>query len=207
MPVNKYTNSFTVKSEQNLLSDLTDETISFNGIDVIYAPRKLVAEDRLLGEDVLSAFSEAFAIEMILNTVQQFGGQGDLISKFGLDINDDVELEVSRRRFKDTVGLIKPQEGDLIYFPLSKGVFEVKFVEDETPFYQLGSLHSFKLTCELFKYSQEVMDTGVDEIDDIEVNFGNDDDPSKDPFADNALVETEAAQIIDFSESNPWGEY
>jgi len=163
--------------EQSLVEDLVIESIRIYGIECLYIPRTLVKEDLLFGEDVLSKFESAYAVEMYVKSVDGFEGDGDFLSKFGLEIRDQMVLTVSRRRFteevyldgSDTVGTTdRPNEGDLIYFPLNNKLFEIKFVEHEAVFYQMGSLQTYDLTCELFEYSHERLDTGVAAIDAIE---------------------------------------
>ena len=121
-----------------------------------------------MGEDVLSKFSTVYEIEMYLKSTEGFGGEGDLVSKFGLDVRDEVIFTVHRDRFELATDMSKPLEGDLIYLPINKGLFEIKFVEHEQPFYQSGKNYSFDITCELFQYAEEQLDTGVSEIDSIE---------------------------------------
>jgi len=161
-----------VNTENDLLHDLTIETIKIHGRDMVYIPRTLVNEDELFGEDTISKFENGVEIEMYVQSVDGFGGDGDFISKFGLEIRDTVELVVSKRRFEESFShdsnITRPREGDLIFFPLSKGLFEIKFVEHENPFYQLGKLYTYKLSCELFNYSHQDMDTGFSEIDEVE---------------------------------------
>jgi len=158
--------------EQNVAEDLTIETIKAMGKDMVYIPRSLVNEDKLFGEDVLSKFDDGYQLEMYIQSVDGFEGEGDILSKFGLEIRDRVELIVSRKRFEEAVGsyenITRPREGDLIFFPLSKTLFEINFVEHENPFYQLGKLYTYKLSCEVFTYSQEVIDTGYTDVDTIE---------------------------------------
>ena len=160
------------EEENNLIRDLTAEAIQIHGQDMVYIPRVSVDRDTLFGEDTLSKFTEANTIEMYIDTVDGFQGEGDFISKFGLEIRDSIDLVVSKKRFEETFGheenITRPREGDLIYFPLSKGLFEIKFVEHENPFYQLGKLYVYKLSCELFAYSQETIDTGYDDVDKLE---------------------------------------
>ena len=168
MPTNLYFNNTTSSAEQELINDLTSEVIKIHGMDVFYIPRTVVKEDLLLGEDVLSAFSTAFEIEMYLKTVEGFGGEGDLVTKFGLDVSDEVIFTVHKDRFNLATDMDKPLEGDLVFLPMSKGLFEIKFVEHEQPFYQSGKNYSFDLTCELFQYSEEQLETGIEDIDDIE---------------------------------------
>ena len=158
-----------VSSENDLLHDLTIESIKIHGRDMVYIPRTLVNEDQLFSEDTISKFENGVEIEMYINSIDGFGGDGDFISKFGLEIRDSVELIVSKRRFEESFShdgtIIRPREGDLIFFPLSKGLFEIKFVEHENPFYQLGKLYTYKLSCDLFVYSSEDIDSGFSEVD------------------------------------------
>jgi len=158
--------------EQNVVEDLTIEIIKSMGKDMVYIPRTLVNEDKLFGEDLISKFDDGYQLEMYIQSVDGFEGEGDILSKFGLEIRDRVELLVSKKRFEQTVGdyesITRPKEGDLIFFPLSKTLFEINFVEHENPFYQLGKLYTYKLSCEVFTYSEETIDTGYSEIDKVE---------------------------------------
>ena len=160
-------------SEQRLVEDLTSETIRAMGRDVYYIPRVLFNKDILFGEDTISKFKGSFKIEMYVNSVNGFEGQGDIISKFGIEIKDRVELVVSNKRFTEIIGKVnsdipKPREGDLIYFPLSDTLFEINFVEHENPFYPLGKRYTYVLSCEAFTYSHENFDTDQSFIDDVQ---------------------------------------
>ena len=160
-------------SEQRLVEDLTSETIRAMGRDVYYIPRVLFNKDILFGEDTISKFKGSFKIEMYVNSVNGFEGQGDIISKFGIEIKDRVELVVSNKRFTEIIGRVnsdipKPREGDLIYFPLSDTLFEINFVEHENPFYPLGKRYTYVLSCEAFTYSHEDFDTDQSFIDDVQ---------------------------------------
>ena len=168
MATNLYFQNVSSHAEQELINSLTSEVIQIHGLDVFYLPRTLVKEDLLMGEDVLSKFSTVYEIEMYLKSTEGFGGEGDLVSKFGLDVRDEVIFTVHRDRFELATDMSKPLEGDLIYLPINKGLFEIKFVEHEQPFYQSGKNYSFDITCELFQYAEEQLDTGVSEIDSIE---------------------------------------
>ena len=168
------TNKFfkhTVKSEQGLIEDLTIETIKIYGHDVIYIPRTLVNKDFLFGEDTISNFQQGINMEMYISSIDGFEGEGDFASKFGIQIKDTVEFIVSKKIFSRQLShennINRPREGDLIYFPMTKGLFEIKFVEHENPFYQLGRLYSYKISCELFEYSEEDFTTGFSDIDRI----------------------------------------
>ena len=166
MPTNHYFNFHENKPEQWLNEDLVIEAIKMFGMDMVYIPRTLVREDKLFGEDIMSAFTDPYYIEMYVESVDGFEGSGDMLSRFGLEIRDSAKLILSKKRFKFATGLKRPNEGDLIYFPLSKGLFEIKFVEHESPFYQLGKNHVFKLSVELFQMGNETINTGISAIDD-----------------------------------------
>jgi len=172
MSTNLYFNNTSSHAEQELINELTSEVIKIHGMDVFYLERTLVKEDLLLGEDVLAKFSTAYEIEMYLKGTEGFGGEGDLVSKFGLDVRDEVIFTVHKDRFELATDMAKPLEGDLVFLPMSKGLFEIKFVEHEQPFYQAGKNYSFDLTCELFQYSEEQLETGITDIDDIEREQG-----------------------------------
>ena len=168
MSTNLYFNNVTSHAEQELINDLTNEVIKIHGMDLFYIPRSIVKEDLILGEDVLAKFSTAYEIEMYLKGTEGFGGEGDLVSKFGLDVRDEVIFTVHKDRFNLATDMDKPLEGDLIFLQINKGLFEIKFVEHEQPFYQAGKNYSFDITCELFQYSEEQMQTGIVDVDQIE---------------------------------------
>ena len=175
MSTNLYFNNVTSNVEQDLINDLTSEVIQIHGMDVFYIPRVIVKEDLLLGEDVLSKFGSTgrvYEIEMYLKGTEGFGGEGDLVSKFGLDVRDEVIFTVHKDRFELATDMEKPLEGDLVFLPISNGLFEIKFVEHEQPFYQAGKNYSFDLTCELFQYAEEQLETGITDIDAIEKEQG-----------------------------------
>lgn len=160
-------------AEQNLIEDITIETIRMMGQDMVYVPREMIKEDKIFGEARKYKFKDAFPIEMYIESVNGFEGEGDVLSKFGIQVKDKVTLIVSKKRFESVVSQIRteitrPREGDLIYFPLSNSLFEINFTEHENPFYVLGKRYTYKLTCELFTYDHSTMDTGVSEIDDVE---------------------------------------
>ncbi len=173
MPVSTYFQQSDYIAEQELIDDLVEESIKIHGIDVSYLPRTLVATDQLYSEDVASKFTKAHSIEMYVESIDGFGGEGDIIGQFGVEIRDQLILSVSQRRWTDLEinDRVRPFEGDLIYFPLNDKLFEIRFVEHEKVFYQLGNLPLYTLTCELFEYSHEDIDTGVPQIDDIENEY------------------------------------
>jgi len=161
-----------VQTEQNLVEDLVVESLRMYGHNCFYLPRKIVNEDTILGDAADSSFEDAYEVEMYLEGVEGFEGEGDLYSKFGVEVRDTATFVMSRRSWERFVSLdanlatgLRPNEGDLIYFPLSKSVFEIKYVEHENPFYQLGKLFVFKMTCDLFEYSGEDFDTNIEALD------------------------------------------
>ena len=164
-----------VRSEQDLYEDIIIESLKIYGQDVYYLPRDIVNEDRILGDDVPSRFNSSYKIEMYIENVEGFDGEGDLFTKFGVEIRDQATFIVSRKRWANSVARydnelssIRPLEGDLIYLPLSNKLFQIMQVEHEQPFYQLSNLPTYKLRTELFEYNDEDLDTGIDEIDVIE---------------------------------------
>jgi hypothetical protein len=155
MATNNYFKNFNSLPQQELLNSLTKEVIQMSGIDVLYLARTSVKVDDVLNEDVLSRFESAVEIEMYINTPEGFGGAGDIATKFGLDVQDELNMIVNKERFFTETALSNPREGDLIYFPIDKNIFEIRFVEDEKPFYPLGRGTVFELTCEKFVFGEE----------------------------------------------------
>ena len=161
--------------EQNLVQDLINEQIQIYGVEVYYLPRKLVNKDTLFGEDTSSSFNDAYIIEMYLDNIEGYEGQKEMMTRFGIDMQDEATWVVSKRRFEELIStdqnLIvssRPNEGDLIYFPDGKKLFEISFVDHDDPFHQIQNLPVFKMRCRTFEYSHEDMATGVTAIDDIE---------------------------------------
>lgn len=178
MPTNFYFNNFPqnqITSEQLLVEDLVIEAMQIHGMDVFYISRTSRDEvDGLYGEDPLKEFRNAYPIEMYMENVTGMDGEGDFISKFGLEIRDEVTMLVSRRRFSATVPLLRPREGDLVYIPLVQNFFEVTFVEhenDQAMFHTLGrgragNVYLYALKLKQFVFSEEIIDVGIPEIDD-----------------------------------------
>lgn len=168
--------SQTVRSEQDLYENIIIESIKIYGQNVQYMPRTLVNEDKIFGEDVVSRFDDAYTIEMYLENIDGFDGDQDLFTKFGVEIRDRATLHVSRKVWNRIVGsnvtYNRPNEGDLIYLPLSDQIFEIMRVVDDQPFYQLSNLPTYRMEIELFEYGDEDFDTGVDAIDEAEA-LGN----------------------------------
>lgn len=163
--------------EQELLQDLITESIQIYGQDCYYLPRTIVEKDDFLGEAIESSFDSAVEIELYVEQFDSFEGEGNLFQKFGLEIRDQFEMSVSKERWENDIYLQtdheRPYEGSLVYFPVSKSLFEIKFVEHELPFYQLNSFPKYLLKLELFEYGGEPFNTGVDEIDEIEYRYGS----------------------------------
>ena len=276
---NAYFNQYSNPREQDLLEDLMIESIRIYGVDCKYIPRNLNNIDNLFGEAINSSFSDAADLEMYVKNVEGFEGEGDFLSKFGLQIRDSVTFTVARKRFDqirtaktmlengsnllmedastitpsrqflantdyqtealelDTddpyaITANRPNEGDIIFFPFTKKLYEIKFVGHESIFYQTGRLNVYDLRCELFEYSSEVVDTGFDDIDTIydtnaadtlayqmqledETNLLMEDGgfllqeyelETTIPSANNTLFTRESDNIIDFTERNPFSE-
>ena len=166
------------KSEQGLIQDLINEQLRMYGIDVHYLPRQFITEKTVIREVIESEFNNAYPIEAYIDTYDGYSDNPTILSKFGIQALNEITLIISRERFKNYISPLvqnqpnikvssRPKEGDLIYFPLGKRLFEVKYVEHEKPFYQLQGLYTYQLRCELFRYEDEVIDTGIDEVDEL----------------------------------------
>lgn len=230
-------------SEQNLYEDIIIECLKIYGFELYYLPRKAFNEDRILGEDPLNNYQHAYPIEMYLESNSGFEGQGEFMSKFGVETVENATFVVSRKRWIETTGdsgntvlANRPAEGDILFFPLTRSYFEIRKVEGDKPFYQVGKLYVYRLTCELMQFSSEVINTGIAEIDDY-TNIINEDvrnfvllqengdellfefnseSPmivedystihADDGGARNEDFDTNITDILDFSEGNPFGE-
>lgn len=225
-----------VASEQALVQGFITESIQILGHTVYYIPRKLQRLDHLFGEDILSQFVSALPIEMYIENYDKWLGEEELITKFGLEIRKQFILSISKPRWETEVANIandmwiisRPQEGDLIYEPITKTLLEIKFVEQDAPLYQLNKRYQYKLTCEMFQYNRgETIATGIDEIDGgilnqlsnyqlltqdnlfIELEQGgylnyDDEDNQVDLFGSARTLTTEGA-TFDWSADNPFG--
>ena len=178
------------QGEQRLLQDLINEQLSMYGVEVLYLPRKLINTDNIFREVESSAFNDNFAIEAYVNTYEGYTGAGDIMTKFGMSLKDDLVVTISKERFEDFISpflltmpegeinvATRPREGDLIYFPLGQRMFEIKFVEHEKPFYQLQKNYVYELQCELFELEDEVggwdeASTGIEEVDNSVLEYG-----------------------------------
>ena len=222
-----------------LIADLVIESIKIYGLDCWYIPKRIVKKDNIYGEDSLSEYNTSYMVEMYVKNVEGFAGEGDFLSKFNVEIRDQMTLTIARRTFEDevqryeSVNYIRPREGDLIFMPLNNKVFQIKFVEHEPVFYQMGALQMYDLKCELFEYSNEVFDTGFDVIDDLQNEYSDamntfailaesgleltmEDGYSlireefdlevQDVLSDNFDIQTESDDFLDFSEADPFSE-
>ena len=170
-------------SEQNLVQDLINEQLKIYGIEVYYLPRQYVTKNTVIKEVIESKYTDAYPIEAYVDTYEGYEGVGTLLSKFGIQELDDLNLIISQERYSSYITPLienipnielatRPKEGDLIYFPLGDRLFEIKYVEHEKPFYQLQKNYVYELRCELFRYEDEVVDVGIDDIDDTVVDKG-----------------------------------
>lgn len=240
MTTNPFFNNFNSANEQSLIEDLIIETIRMHGMNVYYLPKKINDFDEIYGEDAAVSYDSAIPVEMYIKNVDSFGGDGSFMSKFNIEIRDQMTLTVARKVFMNTVagpaGILRPNEGDLIWFPLNDKMFKIQYSDEKAMFYQLGGLQTWDLTMEMFEYNNETFSTGIAQIDDLEnkhsialtsfgiltsegqyladnggyfiINKEYEDvfDNVLDPFSDNREIQDEADALLDFSESNPFGE-
>ena len=224
MPVNPYFTNYGFKPSQDLMEDLMIESIKIKGLEVYYIPRRYVQIDNLFGEDPTSNFNVSFPIEVYLESYGGFEGEKEIVTKFGMEIRDNVTLTVAKKRFEQESAKVQslpdrpieidaPTMGDLIFFPLSKGLFEIKYVDNKQIFFQGGKLYTYKLECELFKYSMETINTGNTEVDSITQSLISQiSDPDGNYLMDtsnrndNNLLDTQGIDIIDYSEVDPFSE-
>lgn len=194
MATNFFFNNFKNSQEQNLLESLIIEAIKIYGEDMFYIPRKINNLDKLYTADDQSSYEQAFMVELYIKSVDGFSGDGNFMSKFGLEIRDQVVFSIAQRVFNEEIGAYtaapRPNEGDLIYFPLNNKCFQIKYVNKQEFFYQLGALQTWELTCELFEYSNEIFNTGIPEIDRIQMDFSTN-------VLDYAIKDTEGNYLLD----------
>ena len=205
MATSPYFRHINAPNEQSLVDALTRETIYQRGIDMFYLPR-LESEydfDYLFGEDPENTFGDYVAIEMwCMNLDTGFAGEGSIVSRFALEINDEASFQVSRTRFVEEIqkkypNITRPREGDLLAFPMTKSVFEINFVEHEVPFYTVGKSHVYEIECQKFRWSHEDLDTGIEEVDEI---------PDIPKIEDNTEIQSESNTFVDHTESDPFSE-
>jgi hypothetical protein len=222
MATNVFFRNYDNFNEQNLIDDLVIESIQIYGLDLIYVTRSIQGEDSIFNEDDMPLYDETFNFEAYVKNVDGFEGEGDFLSKFGLEIRDSVTFTVAIRTFerfvtKEDQNKVRPLEGDIIFFPLNQKMYEIKFVEHESVFYQSGALQVYDLRCELIEASGQRFDTGIPDIDDY-FTINNMDvtttsrstltavSNTSNSFADNLYIEQAADDILDFSETDPFSE-
>lgn len=175
MSTNFFINNFQASQEQNLMEDLIIESIRFYGQDMYYIPRVINNFDEIYVADDQSSYETPYSVEMYIKSLNGFSGDGGFMSKFGIEVRDQVIFSVARRVFQNEIGQFttqpRPNEGDLIYFPLNRKCFQIKYVNQHEMFYPLGKLYTWELTCELFEYSGETLNTGIPEIDALQVKY------------------------------------
>lgn len=214
MATNPFFSVFSQENEQNLIDDLIVETIKQTGHDVYYLPRTGIKRDDILNEYSYSEFNDALPVEMWINNFSNFEGEGQLLSKFGLEVRDQMTLTVSVRSFEEfiqpTTNALRPEEGDCIYIPMLKVIYQIKYVDSTPIFYTLGKLNCYGLTCDLLEFSNEQFKTGLAEIDNINKPFQNvdtDNDYSLEEYdnnASNSVIQDESEDYLDFSEQSPF---
>jgi hypothetical protein len=178
MATSVYFQNYNITGEQDLLHNLVMESIRIYGVDMYYIPRSPKMYDKLYGEDASSEYNRAFLVEMYVKSVDGFTGDGNFMSKFGLQIRDQAVFSVAQRTFSNEIGIttgqIRPNEGDLVYFPLNDKCFKIMYVKKQEFFYPLGTLPTWEITVELFEYSNEKFSTGIGEIDKLQQNYSTD---------------------------------
>jgi len=178
MATNQYFNNYWSASEQGLIDDLIVESIRQYGVNNYYCPRTLGNFDPLYGSDDVSVYLNNFELEMYIKNIDSFSGDGRFMSKFGMEIRDEITFSIAITAFNIEVGsrtgLVRPNEGDLIFFPLNNKIYVIKFVQQESIFYQLGALQLYDVVCEQWEYSNEVLRTGLPQIDSIQRNYSFD---------------------------------
>jgi hypothetical protein len=237
MATNFYFNNFSSSGEQNLIENLIIESIKIHGVDTYYIPRKIVNKDSTFREQALTEYGEAILVEMYIRNVNGFEGDGEFLSKFGVEVRDQITFSVAVRVFENEIGSIlrrdRPIENDIIWFPFNKALYQIKYVNKKPIFYQMGALQMYDVVCELYEYSNEVFNTGIDLIDTTYNAFLTTTDPfiittelgislatednnaliqeeydidKLDESSQNDFFETESIEFLDFTERDPFSE-
>lgn len=217
MSTNVFFSNYNYFNEQQLIDDLVVESISMYGVDTFYLTRSLESVDNILNEDDLPIFNKAYQFEVYVKSVDGFQGEGDFLSRFGLQIRDQAVFSVAIRTFdrfvtRHDASKARPNEGDLIYLPMNNKFFKIMHVEHESVFYQTGALQVYDLKCELFEYSNERFETGIPFIDEFYDDIKTEGIETldglfeKDPIAKNSFFEEEKDDVVDFSEIDPFTE-
>jgi hypothetical protein len=211
MASNPYLNNFNANNEQNLVENLVVEAIKFYAHDVVYIPRHGVNPDTIFNEMEYSSFSNTANVEVYIKNFSSFGGENVFLSKFGMEVRDSMTLQMSIRSFNQFVapvsGKTRPDEGDLIFIPMTKACYQISYVENAAIFYQLGKIQSYELKCDLFEYSNEIFATGNGSIDGIAAKYDTVTDIDHDAFNQNDPIQVEANTVLDWSANTPFGEF
>ena len=216
---NLFFNNFDSYSEQSLVEDLVTECLSMFGHTVYYLPRTLVKKDEIWAEDSLSYYQSSYAFDMYIKSYDSYEGDGTFLSKFNLEVRDQITFTVARRLFGNEIAterpdIQRPREGDLVYSTMMKRIFVIKYVNNTAVFYQMGDLQVWDIVCEVWEYSNERFSTGVDEIDHIETKYSISNVYSNtayetamsDVFAQNQEFQEEGASVIDWTSVDPFSE-
>lgn len=208
MPVNPYFNFYNAAPEQNLIEDLIIESIRMYGFDTWYLPAANKDFDEVFRESASRSFTQKYAIETYLKSNMKFEGDGKFMSKeLGMEIRDEMTFTMPMKSFKTITGRERPLEGDLVYLPLDKKVYEIKFVDHQSIFYQLGKLYVYDLQLELLEYNGEVFNTGIPEIDIISTKFdldNNEENQIEDWIDQSSEFQAVSNTFIDFSDKDPF---
>jgi Virus neck protein len=237
MATSPFFNNFSSPREQALIEDLVIESIKIYGIDNYYIPRKIVTLNTTFREQEFTEFVGAINIEMYIKNVDGFDGEGEFLSSFGVEVREQITFSIALRVFEQEASYIlkrdRPLEGDLIWFPFTQALYTIKYVNKKPIFYQMGALQFYDITCELFEYSNEIFNTGIDYIDQTYNSFLTTTDPYflktetntiltdennnplileaynidlLDSVAQNGIFEEEGSNFLDFSQTDPFSE-
>lgn len=207
MTVNSYVNNYYAENEQNLTDSLIIEAIQHKGVDMYYLPRTHNNYNFLFGEDPTSSFESCTVIEMYCSDVNGFGGDGELMSKFGLQVKDTATFILNKTRFKQEFpDDIRPREGDILFMPITNAILEIKFVNHESPFFEQGRQFVFELKTETFELSQEEFATGNNDVDDfVKSLMVSDPENEVEVYGDNVEIEERTESQTIFNPNDPFG--
>lgn len=219
---NLFFNNYGSFGEQTLVENLAIEAINIHGHDVYYCPRSINKLDELYGEDSLSSYNKAYDTTVYVKSFDSYEGDGTFLSKFNIEVRDQITFTIARRVFKNEIGdiedIARPREGDLVFSTIMKRLFIVKFINNTSVFYQMGALQTWDMVCEVFEYSNEIIDTGVEEIDNIQTTFSfagvNGASVSntafstalQDVFETNTEIQDGTAGLLDWTDVDPFSD-
>ncbi len=214
-----YFDNFNNFAEQDLIDSLVSESLSIYGHTVFYLPRSIVKNDEIWSEDSLSYYHDAYEFDMYIKSYDSYEGDGTFLSKFNLEIRDQITFTVARRAFGVEISskradIQRPREGDLVYSTMMRRIFVIKYVNNSAVYYQMGDLQTWDIVCEVWEYSNERFNTGVDAIDSIEQQYSVSnvyannvyEDAMSDVFAQNQEFQEAGASIVDWTQVDPFSE-